>query len=91
MTTTVLWITALAVVAVYAVWVAVPMFHFHRHPDAPPENTLPKYLHGREEEMRAELDRILGRKRTYDRTRGELAREHELARERERELAGASR
>jgi hypothetical protein len=43
-TTMVILILIPAVLAVLAVWVGIPMWMVHRHPDVAPDNTPPEYL-----------------------------------------------
>lgn len=58
-TTAVVAISIAAVMVVYALWVGIPMWMIHQHPDIPPDNALPPYLAGREDELHIELEREL--------------------------------
>jgi len=48
-----------AVVAAYALWVGIPLWMVNKHPDTPPDTTLPQYLAGHEYELHEELAREL--------------------------------
>ena len=57
MTATVVAITAAALVVVFALWVGIPLWMVHKHPDTAPDHELPEYLRLRNE-AEAEFERV---------------------------------
>jgi hypothetical protein len=43
-TTTLILVLVPAVAVLYAIWVGIPLWMVHRHPDTAPDNRLPEYL-----------------------------------------------